>query len=285
MKDLIMGCVTGYNYNQIKPWVVSLKKSGFKGEKIMIVYNASFDTCAQLEEDGFRVYGFNKNEISKDFIYGNNFGPQIVVTRFFHIWQLLKQLNEADYRYVITTDVKDVLFQSDPVLWLEKNLGSKKLNAASESINYKNEDWSNSNMKAAYGPNLYEFMSDKTIYNAGTISGCFDVVRDLALNVYLVSKYGPVHNPDQSAYNIILNLEPFRSITKFTSADEGWACQAGTTVDPSKINKYRSLLSDREPIMENGIVYTSDGLKYAIVHQYDRVPEWKKKILSRLNDL
>ena len=285
MKDLIIGCVTGYNYDQIKPWVVSLNKSGFKGEKIMIVYNASCDTCAQLEEDGFSIYGFNKNEISKDLVYGKNFGPQIVVTRFFHIWQLLKQLNEKDYRYVITTDVKDVVFQSDPVLWLEKNLGDKRLNAASESISYKNESWSNSNMKAAYGPFLYEFMSENTIYNAGTISGCFDCVRDLALNVYLASKYGPVHNPDQSAYNIILNLEPYRSITKFTSADEGWACQAGTTVDPAKITKYRSLLNDREPLIKNGIVYTSDGLKYAIVHQYDRVPEWKTSILSRLNDL
>ena len=280
MKDLIIGCITGYNYEQIKPWVCSINKSGFKGDKIMIVYNASNDTCCKLETEGFRVYGFNRNETSNDYIYKPEFGPQIVVTRFFHIWQLLNQLNESDYRYVITTDVKDVIFQYNPVHWLEENLGDKKLNAASESIKYAHENWSNSNMKSSFGSHIYNFMSQNTIYNAGTISGRFSAVRDLALNVYLISKYNPVHNPDQSAYNIVLNLEPFKSITRFTGANEGWACQAGTTVDPSKIDNYRCHLTDQEPLIHNGIVTAGNGVKYAIVHQYDRVPEWKKSILE-----
>lgn len=279
MKDLMIGCITGYNYEQIKPWVTSIGNSGFDGDKIMIVYNAKAETCRNLEKEGFQVYGFNSESMHGDYTYKNNFGPQIVVTRFFHLWQLLKQLDESNYRYVITTDVKDVIFQSNPSTWLEKNLGDKKLNAASESIRYKHETWSNNNMKASFGIQLYEHMSDKIIYNAGTISGQFSYVRDLALHVYLISKYNPVHNPDQSAYNIALNLEPFRSITKFTSADEGWACQAGTTVDPSKINNYRQHLCDSEPILEN-IVKTLSGIPYCIVHQYDRVPSWKEKILA-----
>jgi hypothetical protein len=30
--------------------------------------------------------------------------------------------------------------------------------------------------------------------------------------------------------------------------------------------------------MENNIVMTNSGIPYHIVHQYDRVPEWKKVI-------
>jgi hypothetical protein len=31
MKDLIIGCITGYDFNDIAPWVNSIEKCGFKG--------------------------------------------------------------------------------------------------------------------------------------------------------------------------------------------------------------------------------------------------------------
>jgi hypothetical protein len=35
---------------------------------------------------------------------------------------------------------------------------------------------------------------------------------------------------------------------------------------------------------ENGKVTTSTGKDFTIVHQYDRVPEWKKVIEEKYND-
>ena len=31
MKDIVVGCITGYNFDKIKPWVNSLDRSGFTG--------------------------------------------------------------------------------------------------------------------------------------------------------------------------------------------------------------------------------------------------------------
>ena len=53
-------------------------------------------------------------------------------------------------------------------------------------------------------------------------------------------------------------------------------CQLGTTVDPSKIDVFKPLLLESSPTLVDKQVTTSTGEPYHIVHQYDRVPEWKK---------
>jgi hypothetical protein len=76
----------------------------------------------------------------------------------------------------------------------------------------------------------------------------------------------------------------------FADQSDAWACQAGTTVDPSKIESFRPHLLDAEPIFENGLVVTGrdsynykKGTPFVIVHQYDRVPEWKKHVMETFN--
>jgi len=280
VKDLIIGCITGYEFKDIAPWINSIEKCGFKGDKAMIVYNCSYDCYNELIRRGFLVMAFNRDDKNKRFYYTENFGPQIVVMRFLHLWSMLNKLKNIEYRYVITTDVRDVIFQTNPSEWLENNLGDKKINAASESICYCHEQWSNINMKNSFGFELYDFMSSNVIYNAGTLAGLFDNIKDLSLNVYLASRFNTVINPDQSALNIILNLEPFKSTTRFSKSEDAWACQAGTTVDPIKINAYRTYLTEPEPIFDGTHILTSKYEKFCIVHQYDRVPEWKNKILK-----
>ena len=101
--------------------------------------------------------------------------------------------------------------------------------------------------------------------------------------MYLLSRFNRVHNPDQAALNILLSLEPYKSITRFSESEDAWACQAGTTVDPSKINKYKKYLTEPEPHFDGNYVYTSEGIKFCIVHQYDRVPSWKYLISEKYN--
>ena len=40
MKDLIIGCSTGYKWDTIKYWVNSINQSGFTGDRVMIMMNA-----------------------------------------------------------------------------------------------------------------------------------------------------------------------------------------------------------------------------------------------------
>ena len=75
-----------------------------------------------------------------------------------------------------------------------------------------------------------------------------------------------------AVFNVLINTQPFKDIVHQTSR---WACEAGTVADPSKIEGFRPKLQCVEPTFEDGVV-KYDGTPFAIVHQYDRVPTWKK---------
>ena len=107
MKDIVVGCITGYNFDKIKPWVNSLDRSGFTGTKAMICYNVYYETVDELVKRDYTILAFKKNDQEKRFEYKPQFS--IVVERFYHLWYFLKQL-KGQYRYIITTDVKDVIF-------------------------------------------------------------------------------------------------------------------------------------------------------------------------------
>ena len=267
--DIVIGFITGYKFEKIAPWVNSLLQSGFQGQKWMICYNIEQEVIDKLKSLGFNVHNF---------IVEGQFN--IVNIRFLHIWQLLKTLPKKP-RYIINTDVADVIFQSDPSIWLEANLKDKKLCVASESLKYKDEAWGIHNMYQSFGPIAAEHMADRAIYNAGTTAGVYEEYLDFCYNVSLLCNGAPQFvegggGPDQAAVNLLLSLKPYSDITYFVEHDTPWACQCGTTVDPNKIENFRPNLLSGEPIFEDGCVYNNVGQKYVMIHQYNRVPKWKK---------
>ena len=282
MEDIVVGCITGYNFDKIRPWVNSLDTCGFTGTKAMICYDVDYDTVDELVKRKYTILAFGKDEEKRRFKYKEDFS--IVVERFLHMWYLLKRF-KGQYRYIITTDVKDVVFQTNPSTWLENNIGDKEINVACESIRYKDEEWGSHNLMKAFGALIHDHNKDNLIYNAGTISGKFDTMTDLFLNIYMLCN-GTSHytegggGPDQAALNILLNMKPYKDITNFAMSDDGYAAQLGTT-GPQIAGKYGSKLVDKSPILVDNTVCTSDGTPFAIVHQYDRVPEWKKIIEAK----
>lgn len=286
MKDIVIGCITNYNFDKIKYWVNSLDRSGFTGDKIMICYNIDYDVVEELTKRGYIIFGFHKNDEARRLEY-NKKDFNICLERFIHIWYFLNNLqNKEQYRYVISTDVKDVVFQSNPSEWLEKNIGNKKINVASESLKYKDEPWGTHNLYQSFGPLIHQNNNENTIYNAGTISGEFNTFVDLCLNIFLACGGAPSNvpgggGPDQAALNVLLNLQPYKDITNFATSESGYAAQLGTTADPNKIEEFKKVLLEPTPYLEDGIVKTSTGVPFSIVHQYDRVPAWKNIIESK----
>ena len=275
MKDVVVGCITNYDWDKIKFWANSLDNSGFTGDKVIIAYNLHYDVIKELSSRGYTVYGFGKDDETEQVFYTKpNFN--ICLERFFHTRIFL---NNLDYRYIIATDVKDVVFQKNPSEWLEQNIGDKKIVVASESITYQDEDWGRNNMQQSFGDIIYDYVKENVIYNAGTISGDFHTMMDFFLNIFLACGNSPEHvqgggGPDQAALNVLLNMSPYKQITKFVDSEEGWACQLGTSGNPDKF-KY---LTEPSPMMQDDIVTTSQGIPFTIVHQYDRIPDWKKII-------
>ena len=279
MKDLIVGCATNYDWSKLKYWVNSINASGFEGDKVLILMNCDKDTAQKITDAGFSIIAFNQ-DANGNLTYQSQL--MVHVERFIHIYKLLK---DNLYRYVITTDVKDVIFQKNPSTWLENNLTDKEdLVFSSESMKYKDEPWGRENLTQCYGQGIYEDFKNNTIFNVGVLAGRGYAMRDLVLQLFLNCINRPISIVDQAVFNVMISRHPYLNSSMYTASESGWACQLGTTVDPSKIGVFKPLLLEPSPKLEGDKVVTSEGIEYTIVHQYDRVPEWRKVIEAKYDD-
>jgi hypothetical protein len=275
MKDVLIGCITNYTFDKVKYFVNSIDRSGFTGYKVMIVYNVPFETVDELQKRNWIVIAFNKDDDKKWYTYKSDF--RIMCDRQLHYHQTLEQLNKqfGDLRYVMAIDPKDVVFQYNPSEWLEKNMGDKKINVGCESLRYKDEPWGKNNLTESFGEYVYDRCKDNLIFNCGTVAGNWKTMSELFLNIYLMCIGSPNQTPDQAALNVLLSMDIYRNITRFTMSEEAWACQAGTTIDEKVLKTSKDKLVEPQPYLEGDIVKTSKGIIYALVHQYDRIPTWK----------
>lgn len=267
-KNLIIGAFSGYNYNQLKPWSESILELGIDADKVMIVGDTDQATLDLLKEKSFTVVRYEPDR---------NMPPHI--TRWIHVYDYLKK-HEGVYEYAVMTDLKDVYFQGNPFDWMKKNLGDKKIVAGSECLLYKDEAWGNQNLMDSFGPYLYEQFKDCEIFNVGVLGGNPEYLRDLFLHNFLLALRKP-SALDQGTFNLLMHTHPYKDIVLFAKQKDGWACQAGTVADPAKMKDFRPYLLESEPIYKDNIVYTSNGEPFVIVHQYDRVPEWKVHIQKK----
>jgi hypothetical protein len=70
-------------------------------------------------------------------------------------------------------------------------------------------------------------------------------------------------------------MEHFKELIQIVSSEEGWCCQLGTTLDPKVKDKYAPFLLEPTPTLIEDVITTSSGKEYILIHQYDRIPEWK----------
>ena len=266
-KNLIIGAFSGYNYNQLKPWVESIDEIDFNGEKVMIVGETTPETKEKLISKNFTIIDMQRTNLP------------IHIARWHYVYDFLKN-NKTKYENVVMTDLKDVYFQANPFDWMEKNLGTKKLVVGSESLKYKDEAWGNQNLFDTFGGYIHNEFKDCEIFNVGVLGGKIEYLADLILTNFLLALPRPAAL-DQGTFNVLIQTQPYKDIILFAKQYEGWACQAGTTVDPSKIESFRPFLLEAEPTFVDGVVLTSTGNPFCMVHQYDRVPVWKKYIQKK----
>jgi hypothetical protein len=180
--------------------------------------------------------------------------------------------------------VKDVYFQKNPFEFLENVLTPgrmSKIVCGSECLKYKDESWGNENLLQAYGQYVHDIFKDETIFNVGVLGGHAEYIKDLVFNIFTNGINRPIPIVDQAVFNVLINTQPYKDVVHKASMLSSWACQAGTVADPSKIGGFRPNLTEPEPYVKDGKVYTHYDKEFYIVHQYDRVPEWKKFVAQK----
>jgi hypothetical protein len=268
-KDIVIGAAAGYEWPDVEPWARSLVASDFAGVGAVIVYDR--DDRGDAIAENLEAMGLYAVRMPlPDSVYNGRFQDIAHVLRMF----------APSLRFAVVTDVRDVYFQSDPMRWLETRLRRPFL-AVSEGLRYCDEKWNRDNLQRSF-PAYAQRLWSKTVCNVGVLAGEAGVIADLCLAISLVATSSGVSIADQSGFNLLLDMEPYRSAMQFVTSEDGFACQAGTFADPGKIGTLRPFLLEPEPSLAGECVHTSTGMLYPIVHQYDRVPEWTQALSNRL---
>ena len=260
---IILGCITKYSPEDIKPYVESIDQSGFLGKKVMLVYNVPQQTIDYLKSKGWELYG---GELQQ----------HIILQRFRDIYKLLDNFLDET---IIWTDVKDVIFQQDPTKWIESNM-KKEIMAFSESIKLKDDPWAVVNSGTSF-PMEWEWLQNKTSYCAGTIVGKGFALKDLFIEIYRWSMTSSNQGQlsDQAAYNVLINLNHFKENVQFVNQEEGFVTQLGTVL--IKKEEFKNVLLEPTPIYSGGKIYTQDGKEFCLIHQYDRDPKLKNEFYQK----
>jgi hypothetical protein len=272
--DMYVGCFTGYDWDQIKFIVNSLDRTGFAGRKVMIVMGTKRATVEKLAERGWKVVHFGTTDAKGDLV-AEPVNIPVHVLRFYYL-----------------TDVRDVVFQSDPFVALRRfaathpNFG---FIASSESMRYRDEPWGNRNLMETFTPPVYEKYKDREMYNVGVLGGTRQAIQELAQTIFEMAHGRRIQIVDQSVFNFLINQDVFNSRILKLPSEAGWAAQLGTTADPAKMAAHKPFLMEPSPILKQVgseyKVFTSDGSKeYPIVHQYERIPEWRTLLEAQYDD-
>jgi hypothetical protein len=283
-KNLILGAFNNYEYSQLAPWVNSIKAVCTNVDVAVVVFNASFETVDRLVEKGITVIACEKDDEKE--MYTHTSKMAIHVERFFHFFNILKD-RAVNYDKVMVTDMKDVVFQRDPFgddfFGKQTHEYSRFFAAGTESLYYKDEEWGSMNLEQCFGPFFHDYFKNREIVNVGVIVGDSLTMRDICLNIFLMSTNRPYPIVDQAVFNAMVHTYPYQSMFEMYTPEDDFVIHLGTTMDPSKINKFKPNLIWDEPKLENGIVVNSEGKPYAIVHQWDRVPELRELYINKYN--
>jgi hypothetical protein len=192
--NLIAGVIWGYDWNQIRVWAHSVHRAKPDARKICFVRDTSPATRDLLHELGIETIEWKVRQ------------PRLhpITTR----WEpVLDHLETNSYDFVVVTDVKDCVYQTDPFPWLCAHFrdGGAPIVLATESILSADPIWNQENYRpwmtdylgAAAGP-----MADKEVVCGGTIAGRGPVLHEFLQNIYAILASHP--NPrliDQCVLN------------------------------------------------------------------------------------
>lgn len=255
--NLLIGAISGnYSVDEVSEWVQTSKFENV--ERTLLLYNnTNADLLDYLKANDISVIvpdfnfwtektsTFETNTGKNTFESSYNLVHNI---RFFHIWNYLNDA-ESNYNKVLITDVRDVYFNSDPFESLEK----KKLTATSEIIIYENEQWNKEHLIYNLGLIGLVALLPKAVYNVGVFGGDAELVKNICSDIYLLSA-GKPKVADQTSFNYLIQTK-YKSVTNFTEdlAIHLHVVNAGLVdIDLDKIPSYK------------------------IVHQYDRIPGYKR---------
>lgn len=251
----VVGYAVGYGVNEIAPFVRSLR-SVFSG-RIILVVDRRPTLLAWLRTHDIEAV------IAADRLM--HWRPHPVVARFAVYAQILQ--GRPEIGEVITTDVRDVVFQGDPFAdpcdQLEFFIEAEDRYLADHAFNLKH-------LQALVGEGLASELGQRPCICVGVVAGPAAVMLRFCRAILFLcaiprSHVGGAFGADQAACNIIAHLNIVGGEIR---ANFGRVATVGMTAAETLG-------------FENGRIINPDLSISPIVHQYDRIPSLERQIEAR----
>jgi hypothetical protein len=256
------------NISKIRIWSESFKRNT-DGEIILLISNPSKDEIAMIQDLGITYHVINAGSS----YYINN-------KRLAHTADYIEQ-SEIDLFMV--TDVFDVIFQDDPFSKLD--IDCYDFFTSGEGVLVSEEPWNKDVLNKCF-PEKSSICDKQEIVCSGVMAGTRDALISVLREMNALCEAAEDgHNIRDQAALIILIAENLIKRVKIFNLNDGWAmhCQsAGPTefltawgLGGNITRRYGGI-----PEMVDDVVYTHTGLKYDIVHQFNRIPDWHARLIK-----
>ena len=282
-RNLVLGVVRGYSFEQLQPFVCSLEHTAFNGDLVLLWNSLSPETQKVLQSHGVKLVHFPYRS-SGTLNSWSRFWP--LLAPIVRLWpdsglarKILKSIvhfmyvrffvcrdflvsNQEVYQNVLITDVRDVIFQADPFFGFKNGLmvfeEDARLPLAEEKM--CNAPW----VEETFGPEALSQIGRYPILCAGTTIGDVpSMIHYLTLFEKLLCRVNKIANGgDQGIHNYLC-----RHIMKTKAVVSKNGDGPILTMVPSlKMGVDFS-------VSENGLVLNSNGSLVPVLHQYDRHPD------------
>ena len=291
---LVLGSGTDYSAEQMRPFVSTLRETGFSGEVAIVVYD---DQCAALH-DLVKRFSLSLIPISRT----PKWLPRLIARRiqsrkrmrYLHHWlatalpglcrqrsilELFSQtlhhfyhissgryfvyfrfLNrrKEEFSYILLSDVRDVIFQADPFRYAARPgiycFLDPAVRLGDEPVNTR---WTVN----LFGDDYYDTRKGSRIFCSGTIIGDYHSMIDLlqqmcAVLIQTLPRAVGQIGDDQAAYNHLLWENRIANAIYCENSENAVMTLKNAATD--------SLMFD-----VNGAVLNQDGSPAPVLHQYD----------------
>jgi hypothetical protein len=287
-RDLILALLHRRSFDAVAPFVLSLKRTGFRGRLIMFTSQVGADTEAELRRQGVEVMPFHFSG-KKDrqplarlwplwrwyFASGASAAAKArLAHRVLHVRyrryllyaEFLDQ-RAPDFDRVLLADSTDIFFQADPFAWdwspgvhffleeTKNELGACRLHRL----------W----LGCQVGPEFVERHAHEVVSCSGTTFGDTASIRQylaqMIATMMRARNLGKISGGDQGIHNV-LRLEGKLENPIIHANRHGPVLTMGV-MQPGDFQSNPA-----------GLVLNEDGSLPPVLHQYDRLPELKKRL-------
>lgn len=284
-KKLILGLISGLSLERVKPFFLSLEKTGYCGDIGMLVADLGTAAQAFLRARRVQLIPFQKAYL-KSFpafmarlpgmalsqrrrpVFHRQLAPAYLHPRCARhlFYQSFLQECSGTYSHVLLTDVGDVLFQADPFAFqlpdgLSVFLEDRKIGSCEQHSRA---------LRQAFGQGILGEMCDRPIVSTGITIGTTAAMREYLTRMTLILCDKKDRRPiDKAVHNFLIHREPPAKLHRFENASGPVATIGHTDAARLEFNG-------------QGQMVTPAGHVINILHQYDRQPALAQQLVKAL---